>query len=494
MKNKKTTLSHLFEELNTNGRYPMHMPGHKRNFPYKNQNFTIPYNIDVTEIEGFDNLHSMNGVLKGLSERAADLYEAEAAYVTVGGSTCGILSSIRAMTRPGDRVILARNCHKSVYHALSLCHLRAEYIYPEFDPDSGIACSVISSDIQSALERFPEARLVIVTSPTYEGVVSDLKSISEVVHKYGARLLVDAAHGAHILPDMIFGDDSFWLGKKSFLAVNEIKYADVAIVSIHKTLPSLTQTALILIYGTNSDYLKERISTQIDVFESSSPSYILLYSVEKCIECLEKDRQDLYLNWAKRTCDFENFVRNLKYIKVFGYTSVPSDLTCFDFDKSKITILCNRIVFKDTGKTVSGKDIAKILRKHNIEPEMIAVKYVLLMTSICDTEKGYKMLKNALCDMDNLFVPSGCEDASYPELYPKNKIVKEIYECEFSDGEKMLPEKTEGRVSADYITPYPPGIPLVVPGEIISADVINTLKKLKSAGIYPEHGEEITVL
>ena len=492
MKNKETTLSQMLEKLNTEGRYPMHMPGHKRSFPDKSEGIKIPYNIDVTEIEGFDNLHSMSGVLKRLSERAANLYGAEKAYVTVGGSTCGILSSIRAMTCPGDCVIVARNCHKSVYHALSICRLRAEYVYPESDPETGIFGSVKAEDIKSALEKCPNARLVIITSPTYEGVVSNLKSISDTVHACGSYLLVDAAHGAHILPDMVYADSPYKLGENTFLAINEIKYADVAILSLHKTLPSLTQTALVLVYA-KKRCIEERIYNQLNVFESSSPSYILLYSVEKCIELLECRREALFSDWARRAYDFENFATELKNIKIFGYTYLPCEPLCFDFDKSKISVLCNRFVFKDTQIKVRGKDIADILRRHNIEPEMIAPGYVLLMTSICDTDRGYEMLKCALHKIDGML--DYCEDnESCIVSYPKNQAVKEIYECDFLCDMRLSPEMAEGRVSTSYITPYPPGIPLAVPGELINREVTEALKQFKDSGVDIENGDEISVL
>ena len=234
----------LYDKLKNyskSGIYPFHMPGHKRTDI--TEEGIIPYNIDITEIHDFDNLHSPNGVIDEIQKKSAKLYNAKNAFILINGSTGGILSAIRSMTNQGDKILMARNCHKSVYNSAELFNLNADYIFPDTDSRYNILTSVSPCDIEDKLTKHnDEIRLVIITSPTYEGVVSDIKSISEICHKHGAKLLVDEAHGAHFPFSDSFPDEALNCG------------ADAAVLSLHKTLPSLTQTALLI---TNDSELSE---------------------------------------------------------------------------------------------------------------------------------------------------------------------------------------------------------------------------------------------
>ena len=234
----------LYDKLKNyskSGIYPFHMPGHKRTDI--TEEGIIPYNIDITEIHDFDNLHSPNGVIYEIQKKAAKLYNAKNAFILINGSTGGILSAIRSMTNQGDKILMARNCHKSVYNAAELFNLNVDYIFPDTDSRYNILTSVSPYDIEDKLTKHnDEIRLVIITSPTYEGVVSDIKSISEICHKHGAKLLVDEAHGAHFPFSDSLPDEALNCG------------ADAAVLSLHKTLPSLTQTALLI---TNDSELSE---------------------------------------------------------------------------------------------------------------------------------------------------------------------------------------------------------------------------------------------
>ena len=264
----------LYDKLKNyskSGIYPFHMPGHKRTDI--TEEGIIPYNIDITEIHDFDNLHSPNGVIDEIQKKAAKLYNAKNAFILINGSTGGILSAIRSMTNQGDKILMARNCHKSVYNSAELFNLNVDYIFPDTDSRYNILTSVSPCDIEDKLTKHnDEIRLVIITSPTYEGVVSDIKSISEICHKHGAKLLVDEAHGAHFPFSDSFPDEALNCG------------ADAAVLSLHKTLPSLTQTALLI---TNDSELSEILAENLAVFETSSPSYILMSSIEKCLDFCE---------------------------------------------------------------------------------------------------------------------------------------------------------------------------------------------------------------
>ena len=237
--------------------YPFHMPGHKR----KSLSFPNPYEIDITEIDGFDNLHYATGMIKEAEVRGAELYHSKRCFFLVNGSTCGLLAAISAATRRGDKVLVARNCHKAVYHALYMNELQAEYLYPSITKN-GIQGQITAEQVQESLYENPDAVAVILTSPTYEGIVSDVAKIAEVCHEHGIPLIVDEAHGAHFGFGGGFPENAVKLG------------ADAVIMSLHKTLPSFTQTALLHL---TSDLIDEkRVERYLSIYETSSPSYIFM--------------------------------------------------------------------------------------------------------------------------------------------------------------------------------------------------------------------------
>ena len=204
------------------------MPGHKR----QSLHFPNPYAIDITEIDGFDNLHHAEGILKEAQERAAELYGSRECFYLINGSTCGLLAAISAAAKRGETVLVARNCHKAVYHALFLRELSANYLYPVIT-ENGIMGQITAEQVEEALSQDPTIKTVILTSPTYEGIGSDIGKISTVAHRHGAALIVDEAHGAHFGFGAGFPENAVRQG------------ADAVIMSLHKTLPSFTQTALL---------------------------------------------------------------------------------------------------------------------------------------------------------------------------------------------------------------------------------------------------------
>lgn len=215
--------------------YPFHMPGHKRQAGAGFAgDFPNPFSVDITEIGGFDNLHHPEGILKESMEWAGNVYGADQTYYLVNGSSCGILSAVCGSVSHGGTILMSRNCHKSAYHGVYLGHLRAEYIYPQTIPEFGIQGGLSPEDVRRLLITHPETEAVLVVSPTYDGIVSDIGAIAKIVHEWGIPLIVDEAHGAH-----------FPFGGEARFPVSALELgADVVIQSLHKTLPSLTQTAV----------------------------------------------------------------------------------------------------------------------------------------------------------------------------------------------------------------------------------------------------------
>jgi arginine/lysine/ornithine decarboxylase len=451
-------LSPLAEDISeyTSGRsLPMHMPGHKR----RTDMLPVPpAALDITEIHGFDNLHCAEGILLRAEERAARLWGSRRCFFLVGGSTCGILAAVRAATKPGDTVLVARNCHKSVYHAVELCALRPVYLFPEADPETGIIGSVTPEQASRALAEHPEAALLILTSPTYEGVVSDITGIAEAAHGFRVPVLADSAHGAHLGFSPEFPESAVRCG------------ADIVVMSLHKTLPALTQAALAHVSGTLVD--EKRLARELSVFETSSPSYVLMSSIDACVGLLEARGGRLFAAYAGALAGFYRRAEKLCRLKVL---TGPAHPAFFSFDPGKLVVLTG-------GAGIGGARFAEILReRYAIEIEMAGAGYIVAMTSICDTAETLDRFTDALLEIDGEPGLSGPGPA--PTACVRPEIRLPAYEAVFLDGERLGLSDAEGRTALEYLWAYPPGIPLVVPGEAVTADVLRAVEQMAGAGI-----------
>jgi arginine decarboxylase len=445
------------KQYSKSGVYPFHMPGHKRSTALSDG--TMPYEIDLTEIDGFDNLHNAEGCILEVQNLAERLYNVKKAFLLVNGATGGILSAVRAMTNRGDKVLVARNSHKSVYNALELCGLTPKYIVPKVDKEFGINCSITPSQAEKAIRENPDAKLLIITSPTYEGAVSDIKEISRIAHLHNVSVLVDEAHGAHFPFSDSFPVEAIQCG------------ADVAVASLHKTLPSLTQTALLL---TSNEELINPLAENLAIFETSSPSYVFMSAIEKCLEFCEN--ASAFDEYIKRLNSFNEKCKNLKKIKVLCYgNDEVKNHRFFDFDISKITVSVR-------GLDINGTQLAEILRNDfKIEPEMVCSDYVLLISTVCDTDEGFARLINALQIIDSKCSVKELNACRYSITMPK--IAVKPCECSGKDGEFCLLEHSIDKISLEYVWAYPPGIPIIAKGEIITQDIANIIIAQIASGI-----------
>ena len=435
--------------------YPFHMPGHKR-IMIEDYN---PYQIDITEIEGFDNLHNASEILKSSQQRAADLYGSKQAYYLINGSTCGILAAISASTQKGDKILVARNCHKAEYNAIFLRELSPIYIYPKIT-DAKIQGKIESQQVKKALDKNPDVKAVIITSPTYDGIVSDVEEISKIVHNYDIPLIVDQAHGAHFGLDDRMPESAIKLG------------ADAVIVSVHKTLPAFTQTALLHICSNRIS--QKKIKKYLGIYETSSPSYILMAGIESSIRHISEKGEELFAELDKKLDDFYNGVENLKNIKVLTKKDFTSD-EAYDFDRTKIIMLTEKC-------GISGEELLRILHNdYHIELEMAAGNYALALSTIMDTKEGFERLMHALIEIDDKlsYNENDRKKNKIPDTsiyYRSMKKEYEIHEAGEMEVENVDYDAAVGKVSGEFIYIYPPGIPLIVPGEVISADFIRDLK------------------
>lgn len=436
--------------------YPFHMPGHKRNA----LDFPNPYTMDITEINGFDDLHRPNGILKEAQERAARLYGAGKSYFLVNGSTCGILTAVSAASPPKGKLLMARNAHKSVYHAAYLRGLSVEYINPCMTK-FGISGAVQPGEVRKCLEKEQDIRGVVITSPTYEGIVSDVASIAETVHEFGIPLIVDEAHGAHFGFHDAFPETAVRLG------------ADAVIQSLHKTLPSFTQTALLHL---NSDYiLPETIERYLDIYQTSSPSYVLMAGIEQCIRLLREEGKERFERYAANLHTFYQKAEGLFHLHVMRKEDF-TDQEIYDLDISKIVISA-----KQTEMT--GRDLERKLREeYHLQMEMQSGFYVLGMTGIMDTPEGFERLCAALKETDEGLSSVPDEEAEdtarlIRNLYTIREKRMEMHEATELPAKTVSLEEAIGEVSADLLSLYPPGIPILLPGEAIEEDFIKNIRK-----------------
>ena len=453
--------------------YAFHMPGHKRNLDLMDG--TSPYRIDITEIDGFDDLHHAEGILKEAQERAAEVYHADETHFLVNGSTVGILSAILGTTEKGDSILVARNCHKSVYHAIYLNELDPVYLYPKFDTELGLSTEIDAADVQKALEEHPGIRAVMIVSPTYDGVVSDIEKIAEIVHEAGCLLIVDEAHGAH------FGFDPYFPKSANMYG------ADLVINSLHKTLPALTQTALLHVNGERVN--RRKVKRYLDMLQTSSPSYILMASIDACIHLLEQTQMQkcsIFKEYAAHIDNLREELKKLKYLKIIRTENTER------YDRSKFVISVKHA-------PISSHELyERLLRDYHLQMEMLAGTYVLAMTTVGDTQEGLDRLRDALLAIDaeldaklksgsgqeqkpmqmtDTDLPLSGRQPSLEKVWTIAEAVKcrdvvpsrkgKIETCGFAD--------SAGHISLEYAYLYPPGSPLIVPGERIAQEAVEIL-------------------
>ena len=419
---------------------PMHMPGGKRNPDFVSQAFLR----DITEIEGFDNLHSPTGLIKDMEDCATSLWKAKNAFLSVNGSSALILAAIwsAAIQNPGTKILAAMNCHLSVWNAIELTGSSIVPLMPAFDPELPFAGHVSASDVEKMLARDPSIKTVVITSPTYEGVVSDTEEIFRITRKYDAILITDCAHGAHLgIDDGFFGPDA---------------KGDLVIKSLHKTLSSPTQTAVMLRHeGCPIDV--PLIRRGLDIFETSSPSYILLQGISKCLAQLNSKGPEILKPWENAIAYAENDLSSLKNFKLW---KAPVR------ERSKFVLMGN------------GNMLLEYLRgTFNIECEAGFPSHLIAMTGIGDTEETIKRFCDAVTATDDAIDGQYAPAEFVSRPYPKFAITLQEAARSCSRSVDLEPEFAIGLPASVFIYGFPPGIPLLIPGEVITEDTVKVLSR-----------------
>jgi len=437
---------------------PFHMPGHKlgRGFPKDVGREML--SLDVTEIPGMDNLHAPEGVIREAQELAAKAFCAEKTYFLVNGSSGGIHAIVMALCKPGDKLIVARDCHKSVIGAMILAGVEPVYVMPEFIDDFAITGTVDALNLTRAIELNPDAVGVLITRPNYYGICSDIESIARTVHAHGMILMVDEAHGAHLC----FSD---CLPKSAMEAG-----ADICVQSAHKTLPAITQGAYLHVKSGKVDI--ERLEFFLDLLQTTSPSYIIM-SMLDVARCIMAEKGTGLLN------NLLNGINSLATL-IDGYTGIrllkEKDVSGGSLDRTRIVIN-----LKEFGRT--GYETEAILRNdYNIQVEMSDFYNIVCIATIADGAAELEYLGKSLADLN----ASYSTKQPLPDKYVR-KMQLPIQAMELKDAKNVkyikLPlNKASGRISRNIITPYPPGIPLVCPGEIIMEEIVEYIYNIIKLG------------
>lgn len=485
----------LFEELKTYGEsdfYPFHMPGHKRN---PDSGF-LPemYKIDITEIDGFDNLHHAEGIIKNAQEKAASLYHSKETFYLINGSTVGILTSIAALSDRGKKLIMARNCHKAVYHGAFLNQLETEYIYPKMIEEFGISDGITAQQVEDKIQEIilregisdeQAGKLIagiVVTSPTYDGILSDVNGIVKIAHNYGIPVIVDQAHGAHFGFHSAFPENAVSDG------------ADLVIHSTHKTLPAPTQTAL-LHYNSLLVSL-ETVKKYLRIYQSSSPSYVLMAGIDSCMDFVKREGQERLEQLLISRKELSERSKELKKIKIY-----PSMLErgINGHDISKIffhgTEEPGRLLISVRGSGFTGQQLYDVLREtYHLQMEMCASDYVIAILSMMDRKEGFDRLWKALSETDKLLTNTEKntkeEKTQFPEYchFQPDAVLK-ISDAYMAEEESVPLREAKGRIVSEFVNLYPPGIPLLVPGEKIDDKMIPMIEAYLDNG-YAVQGIE----
>lgn len=452
---------------------PFHMPGHKKgkgvsekfSKAFKERNFSL----DLTEIPGLDDLHKASSVIKQAQEQAAKLFGADKTFFLVNGTTVGIHSAIMSVCRDGDKIIMPRDVHRSVLGGCILSGAHPVYLSTVIDPEFIIPYPPSPTEIEEAIKNNPTVKAVFLTYPSYYGISANIKQIVQLVHNKGIPLIVDEAHGAH-----------FKFSSKLPVSALEAG-ADISIQSTHKTLGALTQASML--HVKSSLVNAEEVSMYLRLLQSTSPSYLLMASLDATTEHLTNFGEEL----IEKTLDTAFMVRD-EIDKIPGLKCLNTEISgrneIYSCDPTKLYISS-----RDIGLT--GYELEEILlHDYKIQVELSDRYSVLCMLTFGNTNSDAVKLVEALQDISNKREKQQFEKLEYritDNILPAPKVVISPRKAWLAKRKKVLLKSAIGGISCEMVAPYPPGIPIVCPGEEITSEVLSAIDFFKSCG-HSFHG------
>ena len=457
----RAPLLEALEKMKATRLVPFDVPGHKRGrgnhelAEFLGQNCL---DVDVNSMKPLDNLCHPISVIRDAEILAAQAFGAENSFFMVGGTTSSVQAMILSTVKPGEKIILPRNVHRSAINALILCGASPVYVNPQVDERLGISLGMKVSDVAAAIKKNPDAKALLVNNPTYYGICSDIEALTKLAHENGMKLLADEAHGTQ-----------FYFSSrlpKSAMSVG----ADMAAVSMHKSGGSLTQSSLLL---TGKNINKGYVHQIINLTQSTSGSYLLMAS-------LDISRRNLALN-GEKIFDEINFLGGWY---AYGRELVNGD-SVFDFDTTKLSIFTRAV-------GLAGVEVYDILRdEYDIQLEFGDIANALAYVSIGDRKKDIERLISALADIKRIYRkdPSRLLKTEYIE-----PIVDATPKEAFYSNKKSLPlEDCAGETAAEFLMCYPPGIPILAPGERVTKEILNYIRYAKKKGCQITGPEDMSI-
>jgi arginine/lysine/ornithine decarboxylase len=441
---------------------PFYAPGHKQgrgiSLELANLFGKNLFKADLPELPDLDNLFAPEGVIQEARELAAEAFGADETWFLVNGSTCGIVAAILAVCGPGDKIILQRNVHKSAIAGLILSGTIPVFLNPEYDPEIDLSLAITPESVEKALQQHPDTRAVFVVYPTYHGICDDLEAIARITDRYNIPLIVDEAHGAHFAFHEDLPPSALSLG------------ADLAIQSTHKTLGALSQASMLHRRGNRID--AERINNALQLVETTSPSYLLLASLDGARKQMATEGRDLLSNTLELAGIARREIQKIPGLSVLDFPAPVAG--CRWFDRTRLTVIVK-------GLGLTGYEVDDLLRERwNVTAELPSLQHITFLLSIGDRPDPIEKLVAALQELAGEFRGKNISSViSAPEIAASVLSPREAF---FAPKETVSREQAVNRISAELICPYPPGIPVLLPGEIISIESLDYLQTVAGLG------------
>lgn len=454
-------LAYIENHKSENKNLRMHMPGHKGKISSLAacQSWGDILRWDITEVSGVDNLNFPQSVILESQQQTAELLGAKQAYYLVGGSTLGIEASILATCNVGDKILLPRNCHRSVWAGITISGAVPLWIAPEVDEKFEVPCGVDLEKFAQTVAENPNAKVAFFVNPTYHGICEDLEKMLSICQENGIISIVDEAHGSHFAFYGENGENSEGSAVKSAISLG----ADLVINSWHKTLGSMTQTAIL-----TANNLDIPVAKTLAMLQSSSPSYPLMLSLEHTAALWSENYEMLMSSWRLNVEAMKNVFRKSEVLQVV------EEFSGYKLDFSKV------LVTSRLGH--SGWQIADAFRVAGIEPEMEDHKIMVLLTSTFDSDDDIKILVERMVEIEDILGKTPAKVVDFGSTYLVPKIKNHPRELLQEKSENVALKAAVGCISAGLLVPYPPGITLVGMGEEISAEAVAKMEEILAAG------------
>lgn len=468
----KAPVLEALERMKTQRLVPFDVPGHKRG--KGNPDLTAflgekCLSVDVNSMKMLDNLCHPVSVIKEAEELAADAFGAAHAFFMVGGTTSAVQSMVLSVCKRGEKIILPRNVHRSVINIMILCGAVPVYVNPDMDHELGIALGMRISDLQKAIEENPDAKAVLVNNPTYYGICSNLKGITQLAHAHGMKVLVDEAHGTH-----------FYFDKNLPMTAMEAG-ADMAAVSMHKSGGSLTQSSFLLMGpDINEDYVRQ----VINLTQTTSGSYLLMSSLDISRRNLALHGQGIFDKVTEMVEYARKEINQIGDYYAYSRELVNGD-SVYDFDVTKLSV-------NTLAVGLAGIEVYDLLRdEYDIQTEFGDIGNILAYVSVGDRPRDIERLVSALAEIRRLYKKDRAGQMTAEYINPR--VIYSPQEAFYAPKQSLPLVDCKDMVCAEFVMCYPPGIPILAPGELITQDILDYIVYAKEKGCSMTGPEDMEV-